>query len=728
MFTFPRSARLRPIAAFILTFPVFTVQVDAQEASAGSVVTLDTIHVEGRSQEGGAASGYKAETVQATGPWGTRAIQDTPYSISVVPSALIENTLATSVEDVFRANPFTQLNWPATRNGQTYVFVRGLSVSNKTVDGLRMNSYEVDAIENKERVEILNGLSGFLYGQADPGGSVNYVLKRPTSKAFADLTVANPGGSSGYFHADFGGPIDSGKRFAYRINAVAQAGETEVDMQHRKRQLLSAAFDWRLSERAILQLDYEHSYAKTDGVPPTWAFPAGIDHPSAPDTKKLWSQPWTFTRAEHNKTGARLNWDINDSLSFRAAASYSNLHDHFLTYNIASVAGNGHYTPFVSAYYPIKYKALSTYAFFDGKFSTGSVKHLLTFGYYGNQIDGYSQPNISQVCMDPLGTFGYANCTPPASSPFSVDGPLYVPMPNTFWDRTGGPWYKSSNQTNNNYVLGDEIKLTDQWSILAGVNYANIKAKNYDATGKLSGAYDKSRASPTVSVVYKPVQQVTTYLTYMEGLEQGQIVGTGYTNTGSVLSPLVSKQYEAGVKATVGASLLTLAVYRIEKPNQYSNNVLPVPTFVQDGQQVSQGVELGVTGKITDRLTAVGGVTFMNNEVKRSNDPLVVGKRPQAAADKMAKLYLEYDVPGSNGLVLNGAVNYTGDFAANARNTEILPSVVTLDLGARYTMSVRGQQFTSRLYVTNVTGKNYWMSPSFTGAPRTITYSLSASF
>ncbi|MFV7791688.1 TonB-dependent receptor domain-containing protein, partial [Aliarcobacter lanthieri] len=63
-----------------------------------------------------------------------------------------------------------------------------------------------------------------------------------------------------------------------------------------------------------------------------------------------------------------------------------------------------------------------------------------------------------------------------------------------------------------------------------------------------SSKYDKSEFTPTLSLMYKPFDYLTTYVTYIESLEQGIIVGTQFSNANEVLPPLVSKQYEVGLK------------------------------------------------------------------------------------------------------------------------------------------------------------------------------------
>ena len=86
------------------------------------------------------------------------------------------------------------------------------------IDGLRM--YSRTPLEDKERIEVVNGPATLLFGFASPAGVINYVQKRPTAEPFANMTVGDYGGAQGYVHGDFGGPLDKEGRFAYRLNSV----------------------------------------------------------------------------------------------------------------------------------------------------------------------------------------------------------------------------------------------------------------------------------------------------------------------------------------------------------------------------------------------------------------------------------------------------------------------------------------------------------------------------
>lgn len=264
---------------------------------------------------------------------------------------------------------------------------------------------------------------------------------------------------------------------------------------------------------------------------------------------------------------------------------------------------------------------------------------------------------------------------------------------------------------------------------MLGLNYATIIGKRTAAHYTGAGEYEKSKLTPTVSLIYKPVAALTTYATYMESLESGAVVGGTYTNRGEILPPLVSKQYEIGMKYDVNPNfLLSTALFRIEKANQYSDLATPIPTYVQDGLQVHNGVELVLTGKITDNLTIMGGGTLMHISVEKANNPALEGKKPTNASSRMGKIYAEYALPWIEGLSLTGGIYYTGERYANAANTDKMPGYTLYDLGARYMTRMFDKSLVVRLNATNITGKNYWLASDSLGVPRMIAFSASMMF
>ncbi|WP_353765104.1 TonB-dependent receptor [Nitrosomonas sp. H1_AOB3] len=149
---------------------------------------------------------------------------------------------------------------------------------------------------------------------------------------------------------------------------------------------------------------------------------------------------------------------------------------------------------------------------------------------------------------------------------------------------------------------------------------------------------------------------------------------------------------------------------------------------MQDGLQVHNGVELVLTGKVTDNLTIIGGGTLMDISVEKSNDPALEGKKPTNAASRMGKIYAEYALPWITGLSLTGGIYYTGEKYGDNANTDKIPSYTLYDIGARYTTRLLDKALTVRLNVINLTGKNYWQNEYTLGAPRTVAFSVSTMF
>ncbi|MDD3483186.1 TonB-dependent siderophore receptor [Azovibrio restrictus] len=672
--------------------------------------------------EGSVERGYVSKKISPVGPWEGRSLLDTPYAINTVSAELIENIQASSPDQIFKMNPTTQLTWPTLQNDNPYVFLRGFQSSTSARNGLPRETYgHGTSTEDVERVEVLTGLSGFLYGAGNVGGIINYVSKRPTKERYNSLTTGYTGGQNAYVHGDFGGPIDADGRFGYRINAVVQDGETRVDNFNLKKNFLSAAFDWHATDRLLIQVDASRRDFRSQRQP-YWYMAAGVARPDADklDPTKLWSQPWTYTDVESTRLGANLRWELNDAVALRA--SYLDQNDlRKFAYADNTVRADGTYNQSGVLAAPQEQKTIAYNGFVDVKFATGGIQHKLTGGHIATSWRRYDYVDNGST----LATLSGA----------SLDAPHYVEKPAWASVGQGEKWERLSYRKNS-WMIGDDIAFNEQWSLLAGVNRATIDNEmTWASPSAAKSSYRKSVTTPTISLVYKPVEQVTTYASYMESLEQGGIADLTYggypvTNAGALLDPLMSEQIEVGAKASLGGMLVTGALFQIDKGLQYYDLSDPTrPTYVQSGRQVHKGIELTATGKLTRNLTLIGGLTLLDASVKENKqNPALEGKRPVGVAEKMFKIYGEYTIPGFEKLTLNGGINYVGEFYGDNANTDRMPGYALLDLGLRYTLAAGEYPLTLRLNVNNVTDKRYWVNQYYLGDARTVVMSANLRF
>lgn len=725
-----RLFKLHKIAlALALITPAFShaqnTQTDTETAE--TTKTLKTVKVQAEAtQDGGADAGYKTEKVTGVGMWEGRKLQDTPYSINVVSQELIENLQATSADQVFKLNPVTQFYWPQTQNDNPYVFLRGFQTTTFARNGIsrqKWNYAHGTTMEEISRIEVLTGLSGFLYGAGNVGGMINFITKKPTDERLNSITLGNNGGSNYYAHGDFGGQIDSEGSFGYRINLVTQDGETSIDKQHNKRNFISAAFDWQITDSLLLEIDASKRDYRLDGRQAYWYLASGVTRPNAKDidSSKTWGHPWTMQDMDSERLGANIRWNVSEQITLRAGYldEYNSRTGTFAS-NTIQADGTFNQSVGTNENAPQKIMGTGSYGFADFSFDTGSISHKLTAGFqYSTSIwDNYPDGNTSQTFTG-----------------LTLDNPTYFEQPQ--WAAHGtGAIYSAYDQRTRSLNMGDDIQFNEKWSALIGVSNSKVFYKNYNTSNVLTESYEKSKLTPTLSLIYKPVEHITTYASYMEGLEQGGVAGEFFQETYAVLNaseimePLVSEQIELGVKASLGEMLLTAALFNIDKPLEYYVLLNESQAqFVQDGRQVHQGIEFTATGKLSENVTLMGGFTWLDAQVKENEqNPQLEGKRPIAVSEKMIKLYGEYNLPAVPGLTINGGASYTGNFYGNGTNTDKMPGYTLVDLGVRYLINAGGSPVTLRLNINNLTDERYWANQYFLGDARTVAFSANVKF
>ncbi|RBQ30720.1 TonB-dependent siderophore receptor [Arcobacter sp. FW59] len=684
----------------------------------GNTTVLDEISVSGNSYRNGSAeSGYLVEETKGVGIWNERKLQDTPYSMSIISKDLIENVQAKDMQDIFRMNPNTQeiaddsYGYPDKQQ----VTIRGFMTDNNAIiNGIPTHmGGALPMMHDIERVEIISGATGFLYGGGRVGGAVNYITKKPTTKDLRNISIGSYGNESYYGHIDLGGQFNEDNTFGYRVNAFYQDSELPSNVTTEEK-AISLVFDWKPKDNFYTDIKYAYKNKLNKGVQPHLY---NVINRNKYNKNRSYSPDWIQTEIESHKIENSIIWDINDIFTLRTQMYYEESKDRndlILIFNENLSAGN------IMSWKGAgdESKDYGANIYLDTKFNTFSINHILTIGYSENSAKAYAT-NDSRVeyftTEDLQSLNNLKNLTEPNWSDYGTLGTT--------------PLKPLSKSQFKNILIGDDITFNEQWSALVGANYATVISQFYNFNEK----YDESALTPTLSLIYKPFENLTTYVTYIESLEEGGKVDSWgadkYANEGEYLEPFISKQYEIGAKYSLNENiLLNGALFRIKKANAYEVNTTPKPTYTQDGEQIHQGMEFGITGKVTDNFTVVGGMTFMDLSVEKTTDPTLEGKKPTNVATKMAKLYGEYNIPYLNGLSITGGVYYTGKRYADSSNTDILPSYITYDAGLRYKTKIDKYPTTFILNAKNLTDKAYWTNNYMLGESRAVAFSMKMEF
>jgi iron complex outermembrane receptor protein len=295
-----------------------------------------------------------------------------------------------------------------------------------------------------------------------------------------------------------------------------------------------------------------------------------------------------------------------------------------------------------------------------------------------------------------------------------------------FYSPEGLTTYPSADITQKALFASDTIQLTERWSVLGGVRYTNYEQNGYALGGAVTSSYGENGVlTPTVALMFKLAPTTTLYTSYVQSLEPGSIVGPTYANGGTLLPPIRSKQYEVGVKSEHERWSATAALFRIERGAEYPNGA---NVFVQDGEQIFQGVEAGADVRLGKSWTVGGDLMWIDTRYERG--AANVGNRVAGAPKFVGAGYVSYAVPGVPGLRLGVDAKYTG-------NTEVRPAggletggYLLVNAGASYATRIAGHDVTLRAAVDNLFNRRYWMFQYADyvgpGDPRTL--SLNARF
>lgn len=664
-------------------------------------------------REGNAAQGYVVDKVRL-GPLGEQSLQDAPYSVTAVSADLIANTQASNISEAVRYVPTVYTN-SGSSQVTPFFTLRGFTASqttgwNASVDGLR--SWDIyQPVEDKERIEIMPGATGFLSGVTSAAGMINYVTKEPTAAPFAEFTVGSEGDQV-YGHLDMGGPLADRPDLAFRMNVVyGNDGATGTDHQSQARQSVSGVLDWRFSPETRLSLEGAYAKRHVDNAQSVFMTTAAIGIPQAPDASKNWGAPYDHAYDESTRIGASLESRLNEVFRLRAQLRHSDIEREYLWSRVVWQSPALNYKWQLDANGPFKIAVDQYAAFVDADFATGPLSHKLTLGFSHDDYD---------KAYD--GTRRYVSAT-------VYPGNIY-----------GDPWYppypvipatsQYAQQTRyDTLILADRIAIGRQWELMLGANHARIDDRSSTQTTAgvvTTVAYDSSKTTPALTLSFKPLPTLTTYLSYLETLQPG-FVSTTAGNKGALFPPTVGRQNEVGAKFAWDGLNITGARFNIEQANAYTDAATQVTN--QDGREIHRGWEFSVTGRATDRLSLVGGFTTMDAHVEKAASN--VGKIPQGVPEHMAKLYAEYDLPGMAGLTLTGGLSYTGRTPWDPANTRFVDAVTVADAGLRYRTRTGGKDTVYRAQISNLTGKDYWTTRSsilYLGAPRTLSLSATVSF
>jgi catecholate siderophore receptor len=233
---------------------------------------------------------------------------------------------------------------------------------------------------------------------------------------------------------------------------------------------------------------------------------------------------------------------------------------------------------------------------------------------------------------------------------------------------------------------------------------------------------EQNLANGDVGVVVRPVEPLSIYASYsVSSLPASGDQFASLSLSTETLKPESFENLEAGFKIDLGSRLMaTGAAYRLDRENTQAPDPLNPGRVVQTGAQRSTGLELGLSGKVTDRWETVATLAVQSARITRQTAAAPAGSRAALTPDFTASLWNKVEVTPT--LALGLGVVHQGDMFASISNAVTLPGFTRVD-GAVFVRL--GEDYRLQLNIENL-GDISWSPTSHgdnnlqPGAPRCV--------
>lgn len=604
---------------------------------------------------------YTADAVQI-GSKGAQTLREIPQSVSVVTQRQIRDqglrTLGEALDNT------AGITVGVGNEGKPTIRSRSFEIDKVQIDGGSAVSLRNVDLAIFDHVEVLRGADGVFVGRGDPGGSVNLVRKRPT-----DRWRYSAEGSAGSWNdqgivLDAGGPIGNSP---VRARFIAKYADKDFfyDTASERKQLLYGITETRIGSDTLLTLG--GSLHRLRGTPAYNGVPFYRDGADLGlDRSTSFTVPWAFEREDKTEVFAQLDHAFNERWSTRLNLNHTS--EHHASHKVGAHGSVNPATGTGPVLVDTRNQHNSKTSSFDlalnGRFGALGRDHEVTLGFNHSY---YSSPGSYMLPR----AFSFYD-------PYEVDVwnfvPQQVPRP-----LPGEAYGESPNHSREySYFARFRFHLTDKLRLGLGARLSNFDQKMdiqyWDEQGRVVDTMPSNYYTDTnvltrfAGLTYDINPNWTVYGSYAD-VYQAQ--SNFFKIDGGTLKPIVGDNREIGVKTQWldGRLQANLAFYDIVQKNagQFDDRLYTGELdfeqvekifaqeaatggfccFFDTGKLISRGVDLELSGDITDNLKISASYNYNRNKWK-VYDSIEPGTPNHSQTPRhQFKLWTSYRLPGT---------------------------------------------------------------------------------
>jgi len=570
--------------------------------------------------------GFALEEVIVTAEKRETSLQDTPISIAAFSENDLVRLRITNLHDIANEVPNLDIRQTTNSSAGARVTIRGIGSNDHVVtldgavgmymDGVYIARNTGLALEmtDLERIEVLRGPQGTLWGRNTTGGAISLISKKPSG----EFEVKQSVDVGNYDYVRSNTQVDlplteslSGKLsllYKNKSGWVENENGPGHDFGDGEDKGLRAALRW--IPRSDITVDYAYDYAESD-------FTSAYYQNSTPFNAVFSSVPFYESRQDKTTSTARYEssdfriyghsltaeWDVNDQVTLKSISAYRNMTQNNYTDNGANPVSP---RIFSNDPFDVDQDQYSQEIQFLGSALDDTLQYTLGLYYFTEKASEYNADFIALGVGG--GTF------------------LEVQVSDRELEAQNSAAAAFGEATWTPEVLDRKLHLT------AGLRYS-ADEREIDLRQTILSAQAKENwdnVSPTVVVAYDIAEASNVYFKYVEGYRTGGFNGRAL-RTETAATPVDEEtlsSYELGLKSEWLDQRLRVntAVFQSDY-NDIQLSLIDVDgppgsiLRINAGKAKISGLEIDVTAALTEGLQLRVGYAYLDYEFNDVIDP-----------------------------------------------------------------------------------------------------------
>ncbi|HYD85833.1 MAG TPA: TonB-dependent receptor, partial [Opitutus sp.] len=585
------------------------------------VVELSPFEVNATSDDG-----YKVTNALSGTRFNTNLL-DLPKAVDVVSAEFMEDIGAIDLASALQYTSGVGQDGPP---GVDDIFGGKFTVRGFVSDARYRNGFATSFIVDPvllDRIEIIKGPSSVFSGPIEPGGTLNYITRKPPTTHMTSLHTRVESFDRYRTQIVDGGPLNAAKTFSYRAAVVLEDFGSHQDFARRQRALFGGTLVWKPSRKATVQTDVQ--YIKNDVVPAadlpyfnSRTVGGVVQYYFEPNVSHRFNRmgPYAKSDLEQFSTITDFTYTISPRWSARAGIFYSfqDLERLLIggstkvTVNARTgvrtvVRSEGSYEPNAVSH------TVSPQAYLLGSFDYAGIAHKLIvgaeFSYNHQQNDVYRRAlKFPDVNIDLGSANDYTVGNPYDRSEYAPSDLRRVLNRNT------------GVSMNNVFTL-----LDDRLTLMQAARYSTVDTirKNLRGAGTRA-ATNQDNVVQSYGASYRVLRRVSAFVSYSESF----IPQTVFSFDGQILEPIKGSGWDYGLKFDIidGRLSGTVVGYDIRRENAPFTDPEHSGYFLGVGETASQGAEVSLQARPVDAWQLVGSYSYIDAKVVKDSSAVRLGR------------------------------------------------------------------------------------------------------